>query len=231
MGKKIFISYKYGDSDVAPLPYRTPLETYLEPTTVRHYVDYIQSILEADDHINKGERDGEDLSSFKESTIESNLRDKIFDSSITLVLISPNMVDPTMPETEQWIPWEISYSLKEHSRNGRASRTNAVLAIVLPDRNGSTHYFIHEEWCPACKCGIIQSDKTFGIIIRNMFNKVDRQLSSCRSNHYGIPVYTGRSSYIETVKWYDFISEPQVWLWRTEEVCAHIGDYEIDKTV
>lgn len=229
MGKKIFVSYKYADSDVEKLPYRSYLDQIVEPTTVRHYVDHLQTVFAADDHINKGERDGESLAGFKDSAIESRLRDKIWDSSITLVLISPNMKESWNREDDQWIPWEISYSLSEYRRNGRTSTLNAVLAIVVPDRNSSYGYYIQEDMCPYCNCRILQSDKTFEIITRNMFNRKDIEEADCSGSHSGIRIYKGDSSYIEVVKWADFIGNPTYWLGRAELLRNSAASFNIVK--
>src|ERR1700744_5225433 len=109
MGRKIFITYKYGDTNVRALP-------NIFYTKARDYVTALQAKIDKEDHINKGELDGESLDHFEDEAIASSLRNKIYDSSITIVLISPTM-KTTEPERDQWIPWEISYSLKEHSRN------------------------------------------------------------------------------------------------------------------
>lgn len=168
MGNKIFISYKYKDTDVYPL--KSVFEEALEPTKVRDYVDILQQKLERENHINKGEKDGEDLSDFKDETIASHLRDKIYDSSVTIVMISPNMREAGN-EDNQWIPWEISYSLKEINRNDRRKTPNALIAIVLPDNNGSYGYYIEENACYSdCSCRTLYTGKLFTIMAKNMFN-------------------------------------------------------------
>ena len=142
MASKVFVSYKYADSNVAHLysPLYSPY-TYTS-TTVRSYVDdFIRRAQSAGCVVYKGERADEDLSYLKEDTIWQKLKDRIYDSTITLVFISPNMREPYRKESDQWIPWEIAFSLRETTRSDRTSHSNALIFVVLPDRNGRYDYF------------------------------------------------------------------------------------------
>lgn len=220
MGKKIFVSYKYADSRVKHLDSMPWYET----TTARHYVDELQSKLDAEDHINKGEDDGEDLSDFADETIWSKLRDKIYDSSVTIVLISPGMKESWKSEKDQWIPWEISYSLRETTRNDRTSRRNGVLAVVLPDDNGSYNYAIEKKTCCATACNNWHTNSLFWILRTNMFNQYQKTKADCKQ---GDAVYNGWPSYIHMVRWEDFIDNINYWVSKAEDIQNNKGNYDI----
>lgn len=203
MGKKIFVSYKYADTDVEELSGHS----LWNPTKVRDYVDKIENYLDSTNHIYKGESDDEDLSYLSEDTIWNKLRDRIFDSSVTIVMISPKMKLINRSDRSQWIPWEVSFSLKETTRNDRTSHTNAILAIVLPNSYGSYDYYLTQE---ACGSITHHTDILFKIIRDNKFNikTPDKRLCpSCHNYHY-----YGNTSYIEAVKWCDFITNPDYYI-------------------
>ena len=224
MGRKIFISYKYGDTSVQHLS-RNGIWGI---TKVRDYVDELQEKLSSTDHLNKGELDGEDMSQFKDETIASKLRDKIYDSSVTIVLISPEMKDSHLPENDQWIPWEVSYSLKEVTRADRTSRTNGVLAVVLPDPNGRYEYMLEAKSCCSSGCTLWHTNKLFSILKNNMFNKKVKERSETAQCD---TVYKGFPSYIHMVRWDKFIANIDGYVNLSIGLRDSIEDYTIYKTV
>ena len=166
MGHKIFVSYKYGDYDVAQL-HGYSNSGY---TTPRQYVSYIDDVITRNyGHVFKGEDDNTDLRYLTEATIWSKLCDRIYDSSLTIILISPNMKVPYEAENAQWIPWEVSYSLRQTTRSDRTSRTNAMLAVVLPNRQGSYDYYYTSSQSGST---IHNTRMLFSVISNNMFNEI-----------------------------------------------------------
>ncbi len=227
MGKKIFVSYKYADSDVQNL------RSY-ENSTVRDYVDEFEDKLDKSDNIYKGESDGEDLSHLTDDQIWEKLKNRIYDSSVTVVFISPNMRETWNADRNQWIPWEVSYSLKEVSRSNKngdpvTSRTNAMVAVVLPDTNGSYSYYLESKSCCNNGCMMHHTNKLFKIIRENKFNrKKNTDKYVCES---GDTIWRGACSYIAAVKWCDFIDDYRKYIEQACDRQDNIDDYEIHKEV
>ena len=227
LGKKIFVSYKYADDQVENLKSN-------KNSTVRDYVDEFEDKLDSSDDIYKGESDGEDLSELSDDTIWEKLKDKIYDSSITIVFISPGMRENQKKDRDQWIPWEVSYSLKETSRKNKngdsvTSHSNAMIAVVLPDENGSYSYYLETKDCCSSKCTMHHTNILFEIIKNNKFNRTKNASKRICDNNDTI--WTGTCSYIEAVKWSNFIANYQKYIDSAVERQEHIDEYNICKEV
>lgn len=228
MGRKVFVSYKYGDTSVEDLNIYedTFWGKQKVQTKVRHYVNELSNILSSEDHIYKGEDDGQSLADFSDEYIASSLRDKIYDSSITIVIVSKGMKNTMQDEKNQWIPWEISYSLKEYTRQGRTSLSNGILAVVLPDEFGSYSYYINYD--SICNCTNYNTLFLFQILRENMFNKKQQETSLCSN---GSLVYHGECSYIKSVKWEEFKKYPNFYLDKAIELRDAKEEYNITKII
>jgi hypothetical protein len=220
MGRKIFVTYKYADTLVESLS-----TVWFQETKARNYVDEIEKIISEEDHIYKGESDNESLAEFKDTTIASKLRAKIFDSTMTLILVSKGMKDSYQYERNQWMPLEIAYSFKVMSKGGRTSGTNGALAVILPDENGSYEYYIGSS--QECNCRVLKTDFLFKIMKANMFNIKSPTTSECN----GSTIYSGYSSYIHSVKWSDFKENPNKYFQIESSIKDRLDEYEITKTI
>ena len=96
MAHKTFISYKYSEA--------------------QQLRDDILSALGDDAQYYQGETsDSPDLTDTTTENIRKNLKDMIYGTSVTIVIISPNL------KKSKWIDWEIEYSLKEIKRSDNGS--------------------------------------------------------------------------------------------------------------
>lgn len=226
MGYKIFVSYKFEDYNVRNLE-------SCENSTARSYVNKIEEKFNTTDDIYKGEENNEDLSALSDATIWKKLKNRIYDSTITIILISPNMKEKNKRDRDQWIPWEVSYSLRETSRidkNGKpiTSRTNAMLGVVLPDANGSYEYYQKENNCCVRRCTTYDDGVLFQIIRQNMFNAKEAYTKKCIRGE--LCWYKG-CSYIDTVIWDDFIEDCKKYINDAEIRKKQIKKYNIVKEV
>lgn len=227
MGRNIFVSYKYADEQVADLNKKMlkyiggTFQSVARKTRVRDYVDDLHKYLKDEDHINLGEKDGESLAEFEDSTIETSLKKKIFRSSVTIVMISKGMKEVYIQEKDQWIPWEVAYSLKEITRDDKTSRMNAVLGIVLPDENDSYEWYYTEN--TDCHCTHHHTDKLFKILQRNMFNMKNPDETKCN----GLIIHNGEFSFIKTVKWSVFKNSATFYIEKAIEIRNNKDVYDI----
>ena len=217
MGNNVFISYKHNDSNVWPL--------LGQPATARGYVNEIERLFNnADKFYSRAEDDNDDLSELKDDTIKSILSDLIVQTTVTIILISPNMKDNCKIERDQWIPWEISYSLKEKKRKNGNSHMNAILAVVLPDISGNYEYAIEQYDCHR----LIKTDTFFKIIANNMFNRINGETVKCSCGNI---VNSGNYSYIPIATWEEFYNNYNYYIKMSLNNRDNSKDFRIVKTI
>lgn len=211
MGRKVFVSYKYKDELVADLGKTTidfvngQIAIVPRNTKVRDYVDELQTKI-GREHINLGEKDGESLAQFSDKNIETSLKKKIRQSSITIVLVSKGM-KTTDNENDQWIPWEVSYSLRTVPGVLYTKQMNAILGVVLPDENGNYEWYYKSDL--NCSCITHYTSKLFKILEDNTFNLLNKTFRECN----GKKIYTNDEvSFFKTVQWNEFTSFPNYYI-------------------
>lgn len=106
MAHKTFISYKYSEA--------------------QDLRDRIIDALGDDATYYRGETsDSPDLSDTSTENIKNNLCNMMYDTSVTIVIISPNMKE------SKWIDWELEYCLKSITRKKRTSHTNGIVGVIM----------------------------------------------------------------------------------------------------
>lgn len=181
MAHKTFISYKYS-----------------EAWSLR---DRIIKALGDDASFYRGE-DGysDDMSSLKAETIKKKLRDMMFDTSVTIVVISPNM------KQSKWISWEIEYSLSNTTRGDRTSHRNGVVGVIMKDWSCGYNWFVNHLTNVHGTPVVSYNDVLLPRIISvNHFNSKPPQwhCSICKTYNWL------DGSYIEYVTEEDFLGNPQ----------------------
>lgn len=130
------------------------------------------------------------------------------------------MKEPHRYDKSQWIPWEISYSLRETIRSDTKSHRNAILAVVLPDKQGCYDYALRDNHCCFAGCTTYKREWMFTIIKENMFNRKHPNTKVCSQD---TDVWYGEYNYIPMVRWDYFVNHVTDLIERAERIKE---DYE-----
>ena len=158
MARKTFISYKYSEA--------------------RDLRDRIIWALGDDATFYQGETsDSPDLTDTTTENIKRHLTDMMYNTSVTIVILSPNMKE------SKWIPWEIAYSLKNTTRKGRTSHTNGVVGVIKKVSGSYSWFKSTGINCHNTSISLYDLTKLPDIIADNHFNSNPPQwhCPSCRT--------------------------------------------------
>ena len=194
MARKTFISYKYSD---------------VVEGKSNNLRDRIIAKLGDASRFYRGENGySQDLSSRSANYIQTKLKDMIRDTSVTIVILSPNM------KFSNWMNWEIAYSLTEITRENRTSLTNGVVCVV---QKQPAYYGFDDGYSWMKKWnGEWDLSKCFEVIRLNQNNK--KAYSSSRLS----------SNYMDIVSEEAFLRDPNKYIEEAYEK-AKSGEYFISK--
>lgn len=200
MPRKTFISYKYSEAQVLR--------------------DKILNALGDDATYYQGERaDSPDLTDTSTENIKKALKDKMFNTSVTIVIISPNM------KKSKWIDWEIEYCLHEYSRKNRTSYTNGVVGVIMKV-NGSTDWLkINSVNCHGSPKTQYRNDLLYPIISKNKYNS-NPPLKHCNDcNTYDFM----KGSFITLVDEDEFLAFPNYYIESAYDKSEDVSKYILKK--
>ena len=183
MAHRTFISYKYSEA--------------------KGLRDRIIDALGDDADYYMGETsDSPDLTDTSTENIKKNLKDMMFGTSVTIVILSPHMKE------SKWIDWEIEYCLRKYARKDRTSHTNGVVGVIMKV-NGSYDWLKYKvKKADGCEAMAYNEDRLYQIINNNRYNQDPPKYScdTCKCVNY----LTG--SYIAFVEEDTFLDDPQKYI-------------------
>ncbi len=180
MARKTFISYKHSES--------------------QDLRDRIVESLGDDASYYQGETaDSPDLTDTSTENIKENLKDMMYNTSVTIVIISPNV------KQSKWIDWELEYCLKRITRQNRTSQTNGIVAVIQKVNGGYSWFKTSNIQSDGCHSSSYSTTLVYDIINKNRFNQNPMQYSceTCKI----VPEST--ASYISYVDEETFLNDPE----------------------
>jgi hypothetical protein len=201
MAHKTFISYKYSEA--------------------QGLRDRIIKALGEDASYYQGETsDSPDLTDYKTATIREHLKDMIFGTTVTIVIVSPHMTE------SEWIDWEIEYSLREYSRNGKKSKSNGIVGVVMKVNGGYDWLRSTTTHADGHASTYNDTSKMYEIINDNRFNENPKVYTCSKCG----TVDRLSGSYISLITEDEFLADPDRFIENAYQKCRSVDKYIISKT-
>lgn len=200
MAHKTFISYKYSEA--------------------QDLRDKIIDSLGEDATYYKGETsDSPDLTDTTTDNIKRVLKDMMYDTSVSIVIISPNMKD------SKWIDWEIEYCLKEITRKDRTSLTNGVVGVIMKYNGGYDWFISRGQNTHGTSTLSYDNSYLYPIIYKNHFNSNPPiwHCDECKTYDY----HDG--SYITYVEEEDFLNNPTYYIDKAYDKSDNTDKYDMTR--
>jgi hypothetical protein len=200
MAHKTFISYKYSEA--------------------RDLRDRIIGALRSDAAYYRGETsESPDITDTSTENIKRVLTNQIFGTSVTIVVVSPNMT------LSNWINWEIEYSLKAISRGDTTSHSNGIVGVIMRVNGGYGWIRSANVNRDGCNSIWYNSHMLYTIINNNRFNQEPKKY--CCENCGTVDALTG--SYISLVTEDDFLSNPVKYIENAYDKSRNVNNYRLCK--
>ncbi len=146
MAHKTFISYKYSEAQKTR--------------------DAILEAMGEDAVYYQGETsESPDLTDTSTENIKRNLRDMMYGTSVTIVVISPEI------KKSKWIDWEIEYSLKRIPRKDRTSHVNGIVGVIQKVNGGYGWFKSYVQNPDGCEVVAYKDNLVYDIINNNRLNQ------------------------------------------------------------
>lgn len=200
MARKTFISYKYSEA--------------------RGLRDRILDALGSDATYYQGETaDSPDLTDESTESIKNKLKDMMYGTSVTIVVVSPNF------KNSKWIDWEIEYCLKEISRKDRTSKTNGVVGVIQKIQ-GKYDWMVTElKKSDGCSVRQYGEAKLYSIINNNRYNRKNRRYVCDRCESHD----QLEGSYISLIDEWEFLEDPDKFIENAYEKSENYQDFDLTK--
>lgn len=183
MARKTFISYKFSEA--------------------QNLRDEILKALGDDGSYYQGETsDSPDLTDTSTENIKKNLADMMYKTSVTIVILSPNI------KKSDWIDWEVEYCLKEISREGRKSKTNGIVGVVQKINRNYDWLVTKNTKDDGCTVRTVSKEPLLDIINNNRFNRENHGHACDDCKTYS----QLDGSYIAIIDEEDFLKDPDKYI-------------------